>query len=176
MLALRALVFTVIVPGTVTILVPLLLLSLWSVPPADFSILRYLGLPPMLLGVLLYFLCVWNFIFVGKGTPAIWFTKPFRTIIGEEPLFLVSQGLYRIVRNPMYIGVILVLFGEAIVFWSLPLLIHAIVMGLLFHLAVVYIEEPHLREKFGNEYQQYCASVPRWVPKIRHSGGKGKSA
>lgn len=136
-------------PGTVPILVPLLLLSLWPSPStAKFPFLRGLGLVPALLGVLTYFLCVRNSIFVGKGTPAIWFAKPFRALIGEEPQSLVTQG--RIMRNPMYAGVILVLFGEAMLLWSLPLLICATGVALLFHLVVVYLEEPHLRKKFGS--------------------------
>ena len=157
MAVLKTLIFTVLVPGTVTVLVPYLLLSsgfeLFSI---EISIFRFLGLVPILLGTLMYLSCAWDFTFVGKGTPA-----PI-----DPPKELVVRGLYRFVRNPMYAGVALVLFGEAVLFQSGMLFVYAALVLLGFHLFVVCYEEPTLRRKFGESYEQYCRRVPRWVPGV----------
>ena len=104
-----------------------------------------------------YFWCAWDFAFAGEGTPA-----PI-----DPPKMLVWQGLYRIVRNPIYVGVLLVLLGEAILFESQMLLAYVPVVWLWLHLFTVYYEEPTLRKKFGDVYEQYCAAVPRWIPRLK---------
>jgi len=111
----------------------------------------------MLLGAAIYFRCAWDFAFAGRGTPA-----PI-----DPPKELVVKGLYRYTRNPMYIGVLTLLFGEAVFFASRQILIYAGVVFLIFHLFVMLYEEPALRRKFGDSYQRYCSAVPRWFPKIR---------
>jgi protein-S-isoprenylcysteine O-methyltransferase Ste14 len=65
----------------------------------------------------------------------------------------------------MYLAVGLVLLGEALLFESLPLLAYASLIGMLFHLFVVFYEEPTLKRKFGAEYEAYCRAVPRWLPR-----------
>ncbi|HKO59995.1 MAG TPA: methyltransferase, partial [Pyrinomonadaceae bacterium] len=96
MVFIKTLIFTFVVPGTATILVPYWLLSSGSVPtPSQAGISRYFGLLPMFIGALIYFWCAWDFTFAGKGTPA-----PI-----DPPKELVVRGLYRYVRNPMYVGV-----------------------------------------------------------------------
>ena len=154
MAVLKTLIFTVLVPGTVTVLVPYLLLSsgfeLFSI---EIGIFRFLGFVPMLLGTWMYLSCAWDFTVVGEGTPA-----PI-----DPPKELVVRGLYRFVRNPMYVGVALVLFGGAVLFQSGMLFVYAALVLLGFHLFVVYYEEPTLRRKFGESYEQYCRRVPRWV-------------
>lgn len=158
MTALKTLIFTVFVPGTVTVLVPRLLLS------SDFELasmkLRSLGFFGgifILLGVLIYLRCAWDFTFAGKGTPA-----PI-----DPPKELVAQGLYRFVRNPMYLGVLLILFGEAMLFESRTVFVYAAVVFSFFHLFVVLYEEPALQRQFGVSYQRYCSAVPRWIPNFR---------
>ncbi len=157
----KALLFTVIVPGTVTILIPYLLLR----PGAGFGagIFRFAGLALILAGGAVYLHCVWNFAWVGRGTPA-----PI-----DPPKEMVAVGVYRHVRNPMYVGVCALLAGEALLFQSGRLLAYAVLAWLLCHLFVVLYEEPHLRVKFGESYEGYCRAVPRWIPRF-HSRRSSK--
>ncbi|MGH7272913.1 MAG: methyltransferase family protein, partial [Nitrospiria bacterium] len=66
---------------------------------------------------------------------------------------------------PMYVGVMLILVGESIVFGSATLLAYAAILWLGFHLFVIYYEEPTLKKKFGKTYEEYIRVVPRWIPK-----------
>ncbi len=155
MTALKTLIWSVFVPGSVTVLVPYLLLSSGiELFPVTLSSFRYAGIIPISLGALLYLWCAWDFTFVGKGTPA-----PF-----DPPKEIVLRGLYRFVRNPMYVAVMLVLIGEVMFFESAVILIYASIVFLSFHLWVVYYEEPTLRRKFGESFEQYCQKVSRWIP------------
>jgi len=155
MVLLKTFIFTILVPCTVIIYIPYLLLSSPSAPPPmQIGPFRYLGTIPILIGTLIYLRCVLDFAFEGRGTPAP--TDP--------PKELVAKGLYRYVRNPMYVGVLSVLLGEAILFASRALFILTAVVFLCFHLFVLLYEEPTLRQKFGESYQKYCESVPRWIP------------
>lgn len=155
----RTLIFTVLVPGTVTVALPYRLLPAGT----EFSLRGYrlIGLILIAFGAGVYFWCAGHFTFTGRGTPA-----PI-----DPPKTLVAKGAYRIVRNPMYIGVWLVLVGEAIVFGSLRLVRYALLVGLMFHLIVIFYEEPVLREKFGLAYEEYCRSVPRWIPRVARNTG-----
>jgi protein-S-isoprenylcysteine O-methyltransferase Ste14 len=156
MTALKTLIFTVIMPGTVTVYIPYWLLSSPSAPaPLPIGISRYFGLLPMLFGAAIYFWCAWDFTFAGKGTPA-----PI-----APPKDLVVRGLYRYVRNPMYVGVLTLLAGEAWFFSSRQLFIYAGVVFSFFHLFVIFYEEPALRQKFAESYRRYCETVPRWIPR-----------
>jgi protein-S-isoprenylcysteine O-methyltransferase Ste14 len=105
-------------------------------------------------GGLLALWCIVAFAFVGRGTPAVF----------DPPRRLVVSGPYRFVRNPMYLGAIMPLFGAAIVYHSLALLGYTIVFGAATHLFVVWYEEPKLRCVFGADYDAYLARVPRWLP------------
>ena len=160
----KTLIFTVFVPGSVTVGGPYLLLSsdveLLSYEIGDF---RLIGIFPIALGTVFYIWCAWDFAVGGKGTPA-----PF-----DPPKMLVSRGLYRMVRNPMHVGVLLILVGEAIAFESLALFAYAILVGSSFHLFVVYYEQPNLKGKFRAPYEEYCKVVPRWIPGIRCAKGMG---
>src|SRR6476619_2134254 len=79
---------------------------------------------------------------------------------------LVVTGLYRYVRNPIYVAVFALVVGQALLFgvWGLVLLGAA--FWLAFHLFVVAYEEPTLLGTFGAEYEVYRANVPRWVPRL----------
>ncbi len=152
----KTLVFTLLVPGSVTVAVPhFLLTSRPELVRFELGPFRLLGILPMALGASFYLLCAWDFAWTGKGTPA-----PI-----DPPQFLVSNGLYLRVRNPMYIGVGLVLLGESLFFESSALLVYALVLGSTFHLFVVFYEEPHLKRKFGARYEAYLKTVPRWIPR-----------
>ena len=154
MTALKTLIFTVIMPGTVAVYIPYWLLSSPS-PPLPIGVVRYFGLLPMLLGAAIYFRCAWDFTFSGKGTPA-----PI-----DPPKELVVRGLYRYVRNPMYVGILTLLAGEVLFFASRQLFIYTGAIFLLFNLFIIFYEEPALRQKFGESYRRYCETVPRWIPR-----------
>ena len=109
----------------------------------------------LLAGAAVYLDCAWNFAIVGLGTPAII----------DPPKRLVAKGLHRRVRNPMYVGVISIVFGESILFRLFDLVAYALILCLMFHLFVVFYEEPTLRKKFGADYEEYCKAVPRWIPR-----------
>jgi protein-S-isoprenylcysteine O-methyltransferase Ste14 len=81
------------------------------------------------------------------------------------PRIFVSSGLYRWVRNPMYLAYALILVGEALVFESLHLAAYSLGFGAVVHVYVTKVEEQELLRRFGPSYQRYCESVPRWVPK-----------
>lgn len=156
MILLRTLIFTVFIPGTVTVLVPYLLLTSRNAPPpVPLGPLRYAGAIPVLLGASFYFWCAWDFTFAGRGTPA-----PF-----DPPRELVVRGLYRYVRNPMYVGIVSLLVGEALLFQSRWLMEYAVTAFIFYHLLVILYEEPTLKRKFGDSYKRYSESVPRWIPR-----------
>lgn len=113
-------------------------------------------------GMAIYLLCLVRFLAAG-GTPAIFFTRPLRILIGEEPRAFVADGLYRFSRNPMYAGVLMAVFGQAIWFASERLAVYGLVLFGCFHAVVVWVEEPHLRKQNGEPYLRYCRTVPRWV-------------
>jgi protein-S-isoprenylcysteine O-methyltransferase Ste14 len=131
----------------------------------DIGIYRYFGLAPIVLGVLIYLYCSGSFIFVGKSTPI-----PF-----TPTKDLIVTGLYRFVRNPLYIAGVLVLSGEAILFQSLGILIYCLVLFGAFNVHV-FMEELLLAEKFGAKYEQYCNSVPRWIPRFKPYGKKNSAS
>ena len=151
-------VFTILVPGTVTVYIPYLLLSSADATQRlPLGVFRYFGVILILIGAAIYFWCAWDFTFTGRGTPA-----PI-----DPPKELVAKGLYRYVRNPMYVGVVTLLLGEAILFGSRALFIYAAVAFVIYYLFVVLYEEPVLRRKFGDAYQRYCDQTPRWLPRLK---------
>ena len=155
MVALKTLIFTILVPGTLLGIVPWLLLHSSGEAVMPLPSIWLIGLLPFCVGVILYFWCAGAFTFIGRGTPA-----PI-----DAPVFLVRSGPYRWVRNPMYIGVLSVLIGEAILFHSLSLVWCALLAGIAVHLFVVFYEEPSLRRRFGESYETYLRTVPRWLPR-----------
>ena len=98
------------------------------------------------------------FICEGRGTPAVF----------DPPKRFVPHGPYRIVRNPMYIGGVSMLLGWGFYLTSISMIFYAVVAFLLIHTFVVFAEEPGLRKRFGQEYEDYCKSVPRWIPRLTH--------
>lgn len=158
LVALKTLIFTVIVPGTVAVWIPRALLSSPDARRLGFlGDFHYAGLVPMTIGVSIYLWCAWDFGVAGKGTPA-----PI-----DPPKDLVVRGLYTFVRNPMYVGVLSLVLGEAIWFESPLLFGYAILVFVLFSAFVIFYEEPVLRTKFGDSYRRYCEVTPRWIPALR---------
>ncbi len=117
--------------------------------------LQWAGLAPAVLGCAVVAWCVKDFIVRGRGTPA-----PF-----DPPTRLVVHGLYRWVRNPMYVGFFLIWIGEALWCASWGVLAYALAAMAAAHAFVTRHEEPSLRRRFGEEYEQYMKSVPRWLPR-----------
>jgi protein-S-isoprenylcysteine O-methyltransferase Ste14 len=154
---LRGAVFTVLVPYVVAVYLPKLVDPAARRHGAIFEI----GWPLIIAGTLIYAFCLIRFLLAG-GTPAIFFIRHLSFLVGEEPASLVSSGLYRYSRNPMYIGVLLVIFGQAILFASSAIALYGCFMFLMFHVVVVTLEEPHLRAVQGPSYEAYCRAVPRW--------------
>ncbi len=158
MVALKTLIFSILVPGTVAFVIPWFLLQhLWGLV-FMFPSVWLVGFLPLLLGVGLYLWCAGEFTFVGKGTPA-----PI-----DAPKFLVTQGPYQWVRNPMYLAVLSIVIGEAILFRSYLLVGYALLVWAVVHMFVVFVEEPTLRHQFGESYETYLRTVPRWLPRFLH--------
>jgi protein-S-isoprenylcysteine O-methyltransferase Ste14 len=151
-LLLKNLLFTLIVPGTVAVYIPLRIAEDGS--PAT-GLGFALGIPALLLGVGIYAWCVWDFATFGRGTPA-----PI-----DAPKRLVVRGLYRYTRNPMYVGVLTVILGWAAWFGAANLVLYALVVGTCFHLFITRYEEPHLQAEFGGQYEAYRSQVARWLPR-----------
>jgi protein-S-isoprenylcysteine O-methyltransferase Ste14 len=153
MIAFAAVVFTILVPGTLMVLVPALMLANGSPAESPPPWFHHLGWALIVPGALVVLWCVREFVVTGRGTPA-----PVR-----PPTELVIKGLYRWTRNPMYVGVVCTLLGEALLFWSLPLLVHATCTWLAMQVFTVWYEEPGLARRFGESYEVYRRRVPRWV-------------
>jgi protein-S-isoprenylcysteine O-methyltransferase Ste14 len=153
-LLLKNLLFTSVVPGTVAVYVPLLIVQDCS---AASGLLFAIALAVLALGSAIYAWCVWDFATFGRGTPA-----PI-----DAPKRLVVRGLYRYTRNPMYVGVLLVILGWAVLFRARALVLYALSVGTCFHLFIVLYEERHLQKEFGAEYAAYRRRVGRWLPRFR---------
>jgi len=163
----RAAIFTLLAPCSVTVFLPLWIHAHDPVWAERVGVWRWLGLPLILAGAAGYLLCEAEFLLRGRGTPAIWFTRRIRFLIGEEPVTLVRTALYRRVRNPMYVSGLTVLLGEALLFASPRLLVYAIGVAAFFHSMVVVFEEPHLRKRYGASFEEYCRTTPRWLPRFK---------
>jgi protein-S-isoprenylcysteine O-methyltransferase Ste14 len=172
-LYLRALAFTVLLPGFVGGFAPWLLRRAYP-SHGDPGALRYAGWTLIAFGLGMLLAAVAAFAASGKGTGAIFFVGPWlRWLVGQEPAKFVSAAIYGRVRNPMYLGVLAAVAGQAIVFASPILAGYAALLAVVFHFTVVWIEEPHLRKRDGAAFEQYCREVPRWIPRLRAGGGAG---
>ena len=148
----RTALFTAIVPGVVAGYLPLRVIGRDAELPHSWS---YIGVVPVMIGLVIYAWTAFDFAWTGRGTPA-----PI-----DPPRRLVVHGLYRYVRNPMYTGVLLVIVGEAVLRRSWQTVEYAVVIAVMFAGLVVLLEEPLLRSQFGPAYSQYCSKVPRWLPR-----------
>ena len=155
MLWLRTALFTLVVPGTVVVFVPVALLATGVGPSFRFGPVRWVGLAPLVIGVAIILWCFADFIRRGRGTPA-----PY-----DPPRNLVISGLYRFVRNPQYLGVLLAVVGEALLAEAGILLGYAAFLAIAYHHFVRHYEEPTLDRLFGEAYTRYREAVPRWLPR-----------
>lgn len=154
-LLLRNLLFTILQPGTVALLVPYLLLrgTGRSFLPDSWTEWHVLGLIAGVIGLTILMICIWRFPVEGKGT-----ISPI-----DPTKRLITGGLYGYSRNPMYLGVMLLLAGESLFWQSWTLAIYTLVLFAGFHLFILLHEEPRLKRVFGPEYDAYCFKVRRWL-------------
>jgi len=151
-LFLRALTSFLILPGTFAGLIPAWVVSSDRGRGDGF----FIGTVPFAIGVIVLFWCVRDFYVSGKGTLAPW----------DPPKRLVIIGLYRFTRNPMYVGILLLLAGWSLLAASRWLAGYIAILAIAFHLRVVLYEEPTLIKLFGEEWSHYAATVPRWLPRL----------
>ena len=149
--------FLVVVPGTFAGVIPWLI-SGWrfQAPLMAMPALRVVGGLMILAGAPALLDSFARFALLGRGTPA----PPL------PPDRLVVSGLYRVVRNPMYVSVLLLIFGQALMFGDGRLLIYGAIVAVAFHLFIVFYEEPSLVRRFGSPYERYRAHVRRWLPQL----------
>lgn len=114
---------------------------------------RPIGLLALVPGAVVLLLCVRDFYVAGRGTLAPW----------SPPVNLVRVGLYQFSRNPMYVGVLLMLIGWAIGYASRAHWTYTVIIAVAFHLRVRYYEEPWLAQTHGEAWQEYTRRVPRWL-------------
>jgi protein-S-isoprenylcysteine O-methyltransferase Ste14 len=146
----RAVVAFLALPAVVAFLVP------WWLAPREARFdLR--ALPLLALGTALLLWCVRDFYVAGRGTLAPW----------APPQHLVTVGLYRVSRNPMYVAVLVVLIGWTVGFRARGLAVYAASVAVAFHLRVVAYEEPWLLRTFDADWLAYRARVPRWLGRER---------
>jgi protein-S-isoprenylcysteine O-methyltransferase Ste14 len=153
-LLLKNLLFTLLVPGSVGVYLPLLLAGDRA---SAVGLTRSFAIAVLAFGAGIYTWCVWDFASFGRGTPA-----PI-----DAPKQLVVRGLYRYTRNPMYLGVLTVILGWSVFFRAANLLLYALGVGTVFHLFIVLYEERRLAREFGREYEAYRSRVARWLPRPR---------
>jgi protein-S-isoprenylcysteine O-methyltransferase Ste14 len=152
-LTLRALAAFLACPGIIAGLLPVLIAR---GGPQD-GRFRDMSFVPLTFGTGCLVWCVRDFLVSGRGTLAPW----------DPPRHLVVVGLYRFVRNPMYLAVLAIVLGWSLYFGSLGLALYLAILGVGFHLRIVLHEEPWLRQRFGPEAARYLSDVPRWLPRLR---------
>lgn len=121
--------------------------------------LFYLAIPFCIVGSSMILWCSVDMVQKGRGTPAHM----------DPPRHLIINGLYRYVRNPIYLGALLVQFGYLLWSGSSVLIVYFLFFLLAYQILIVLIEEPILRQMFGEAYLAYCQQVPRWIPKFNSS-------
>jgi protein-S-isoprenylcysteine O-methyltransferase Ste14 len=145
----------VLLPGTVAVVIPALIVSLGGANLEPVTAL--LGAVLAVAGVALVVWTVTLFDRIGRGTLAPW----------DPTSRLVIRGPYRFVRNPMITGVAAILAGEALFFRSWGIAIELVAFLAVNAIYFPLVEEPSLRRRFGIEYDEYKARVPRWLPRVR---------
>ncbi len=154
-LIIRNLIFTILHPGIVAGLVPYLILK-EKINDAfifPWPVYKYFGAAGIVIGLIFLLWCITSFAISGRGTlsPA------------DPTKKLVTKGLYKFTRNPMYVGVVLILMGQTLMYLSASLLIYSTLVLIGFNIFIIFIEEPRLKKDFGLDYYSYCQKVRRWI-------------
>jgi protein-S-isoprenylcysteine O-methyltransferase Ste14 len=157
LLFLRSLLWTIILPGFFAGYLPWRYFGLGRAMFDLSGPVQVAGHALMALGAALLAICVFEFARSGRGT-----LSPM-----DPPRHLVVRGLYRHVRNPMYLSVTTLVLGEFVVTRSLGLAVYWVIWFGITNLFVIGYEEPTLRRQFGESYDAYRRQVPRWIPRIR---------
>lgn len=144
--------FTLVVPGSVAVLIPL---RIAGDRAAAGGATRALALLLLALGAVLYLRSAWDFASFGRGTPAI----------ADAPKRLVTRGFYRYTRNPMYMAVLSAIAGWTILYGAPVLWAYGGAVFVFFSLFIRLYEEPRLTREFGDEYAVYMSRVGRWLPR-----------
>ena len=150
-----------LLPGTALVFVPAALLSISFVffdEPITFAeniIVRVASISFFVIGLLLAITTMRLFFRFGNGTPAPW----------NPPKTLVVKGPYRYMRNPMITGVLCILSGEALLFWSPVLFSWVFIFFIANMLYFPFVEEKKLLKRYGKDYEEYTKNVPRWIPR-----------
>jgi protein-S-isoprenylcysteine O-methyltransferase Ste14 len=145
----RAIAAFVALPGIVAFALPIAI-GISTEGPVQHAALAAV---PLCLGGILLLWCAREFYVAGRGTLAPW----------DPPQHLVTTGPYRISRNPMYIGVVAILVGWCVLWGSRTLVIYTMLFLCGFHLRVILFEEPWAALRFGAQWREYRARVPRWL-------------
>ena len=153
--AIGSALFFLLAPGTIAGLIPWLI-TRWRIEPGASSALSIAGAALVVPFAAILIECFARFVRHG-GTPA--------PIMPTQ--HLVVSGLYRHLRNPMYVAVSGLVFAQALWFASAALLAYGIVIWIAFHLFVLGYEEPTLRRTYGQDYEDYFRAVPRWLPRLK---------
>ena len=155
MTTLKSLLYLIVEAGLFAFYIPLKFLR--TGPQIEIGGLSFLAFALWLLGSLIILRCFWDFTFTGRGTPA-----PI-----DPPKELVVTGLYRYLRNPIYVGALSIFLGHFLWFGYWSLLLYAVLAFIGVHSFVVLYEEPALKRKFGTAYDEYLKRVPRWIPRLK---------
>jgi protein-S-isoprenylcysteine O-methyltransferase Ste14 len=150
-------VFFLVGPGTVVGLIPWLL-TRWQVrePLPYWAPMRVLGGILLVAGLIVLVQAFVRFVVEGLGTP-VPVAAPERLVVG---------GLYRYVRNPMYVAILAAIVGQALLLGQLGLLLYAAASWLIAAAFVRFYEEPTLTRRFGADYEAYRRAVPAWWPRL----------
>ncbi len=154
-LLLKNVLFTLVVPGIFVGWLPLRVFERRARWPAEMQPEHWAGLSAVVAGLVAYLHCVWQFQHRGRGTP----------FLLDPPHHLVQRGLYRWVRNPMYLAVLAVVGGQAVFLVSWHIAIYWVCLACLFQVFVHLYEERDLSFRFGAMYEDYRREVPRWLPR-----------
>ncbi|MCY3761480.1 MAG: isoprenylcysteine carboxylmethyltransferase family protein [Gemmatimonadetes bacterium] len=160
-------VFFWVAPGVVAGVGPFALFG-WTMQPPLLGLPgeRVVGVAAVGAGLACLLDCFSRFALEGRGTPAP---------VAQTEVLVVS-GLYRFVRNPMYVSVLIIISGQALLFGHALLFAYAGVVLVAFHLNVLFYEEPRLRRRFGGSYETYSLNVGRWWPRLTPWRGSSTSA
>jgi protein-S-isoprenylcysteine O-methyltransferase Ste14 len=142
-------------PGILLVYVPWRVTG-FHIPSGDPTVRIVVAVVLMVVGLVPLLESIWRFIVVGRGSL-------FPAVPTEH---LVVSGLYRYVRNPMYLGVLTVITGEALLFWSGGLIVELVTVWIGIQLFVLFYEEPRLTKAFPDEYPRYRRNVRRWLPRL----------
>ncbi|HZY79933.1 MAG TPA: isoprenylcysteine carboxylmethyltransferase family protein [Cyclobacteriaceae bacterium] len=145
-----------LLPFTVTVIVPYLIINSTDHFIPDTLFLKIFAILFALTGVALLFYTITLFGLFGNGTLAPW----------DPTQKLVVLGPYRYVRNPMISGVFFILIGETLFFHSTSIAIWAVLFFFINTTYFILVEEPSLEDRFGDEYRQYKKHVGRWIPRV----------